>query len=340
MNSNPTAGNVNTLLSMRPATDPNGVNIDSIMPPGEHPHSRERQYRLYIPAGFDPSRPAPLLVVLHGCHQTHLDIQKMTGFDALADSRQFLVLYPYVTSYLGYRARECWGWWIKSHRTRGRGEVADIARIVTAVQKGFAVDTNRVYICGLSSGAAMAVNCLVAYSDRFAAGASVAGLAYGESASAVKSSTFAIPQYRSEKHLSDIMRRNLAGNTPPNLMIIHSDADRVVAEYATDGLERSWRQVAGLEHAEQWQLTGESCGAPWTLTGFSSHGQHRLLRLDIPGYAHGWLGGVEGEFSNPDAPHVSNLIWWYLDSARNLRDRKAANTAALEENETFEASGF
>lgn len=323
MNLNVTASNLSGLLT-RQATGPaTGTNVDSIMPAGLSPHSRERIYRLYVPKGHDPKKPSALIVVLHGCHQTHEDIQKIAGFDSLADSEQFLVLYPYVTSYLGYRARECWGWWIKAHRTRGRGEVEDIWRIVEQVEKDYSVDSSQRYVCGLSSGAAMAVNCLVAHPDRFAGGASVAGLAYGESPSAVKGSAFSIPRYHSLQRLCTTADRNLAGSAAPNLLIIHSNGDQVVSEYATDSLENSWKQVADLEaNAVEWQIDGETSGASWTLHGYTSEGQQRLVRLDTPGFPHGWLGGPEGQHSSPDAPYVSGLIWWHLNaSASRQRGR-------------------
>lgn len=316
VNLRPTPSNLSGLLAKRPIKPAQGISVDSRMPPGLHLYSRERIYRLYVPEGFDASKPAALLVVLHGCHQSHEDIQQIAGFDALADKEQFLVLYPYVTSYLGYRARECWGWWIKAHRTRGRGEVQDIWRIVEQVQQDYSVDASRRYICGLSSGAAMAVNCLVAHPDRFAGGASVAGLAYGESPSAVKTSTYTAPRYQSLQRLCATMSRNLSGAEPPNLLIIHSDGDQVVTEAATDNLERSWHQVAELgADASEWQLDGDACGVPWNLRGYTSRGQQRLVRLGTTGFPHGWLGGPEGQHSSPDAPYVAGLIWWHLNAS-------------------------
>lgn len=313
MNLKPTVDNLSRLLARHPSSRPQGMDVDSTMPPGLNPQSRERAYRLYVPKGHDASKPSALLVVLHGCHQTHEDIQKITGFDAIADREQFLVLYPYVTSYSGYRARECWGWWIKSHRTRGRGEAEDIWRIVDQVQQDYAVDPSRRYICGLSSGGAMAVNCLVAHPDRFAGGTSVAGLAYGESPSAVKGSAFSIPRYNSLQRLSSVTRKNLSGAAPPNLLIVHSDGDQVVSTKATDNLEESWKQVADLdEAANEWQIEGELADTPWQMHGFTQDKQHRLIRLNTHGFPHSWLGGPEGQHSSPDAPCISELIWWHL----------------------------
>ncbi len=324
MNLKPTANKLSSLLAKRPVSAAQGISVDSTMPPGFNLYSRERSYRLYIPKGYDASRPSALLVVLHGCHQTHEDIQKITDFDALADNAQCLVLYPYVTSYVGYRARQCWGWWIKAHRTRGRGEVEDIWRIVSQVQQDYNVDSSRRYICGLSSGAAMAINCLVAYPDKFAGGASVAGLAYGETPSAVKSSTFSIPRYYSLRRLRSVMRKNLAGRAPPNLLIIHSSSDQMVSEKATNNLEQSWIRVADLKSKSQrWQITGNANGAPWSLHGYACQGQQRLMRLRIPGFPHSWLGGPEGQHSSPEGPCISALIWWSLNlSADGERDRR------------------
>lgn len=321
MNVEPDANKLAGLLTGNPTEAPQGRNVDAVMPPGLNPHSRERAYRLYVPKGHDASKPSALLVVLHGCHQTHEDIQQIAGFDSLADNEQFLVLYPYVTSYSGYRARECWGWWIKSHRTRGRGEVEDIWRIMEQVQREYSVDFSRRYVCGLSSGGAMAVNCLVAHPDRFAGGASLAGLAYGESPSAVKGSAFAIPRYYSLNRLCATTRRNLLADTPPpNLLIIHSDGDRVVSETATDNLERSWHQVAELEdNAMEWRIEGEAAGVPWTLHGHTQDDQYRLMRFGTPGFPHGWLGGPEGPHSSPEAPCVSQLIWWHLNTSASRK---------------------
>ena len=314
----PTASKLSDMLNNRTASSPQGHNVDVTLPAGTNLYSRQRRYRVYVPKGYDASKPSALLVVLHGCHQSHEDIQKITGFDALADKEQFLVVYPYVTSYLGYRARQCWGWWIKAHRTRGRGEVEDIARVVEQVRQDYSVDSSRLYVCGLSSGGAMAVNCLVAHPDKYAGGASVAGLAYGETPSAVKSSTYAMQRYHSLQRLCAVMRSNLAGEEPPNLLIVHSDADEVVSENATNNLEQSWQRVAELdeERASKWQINGELQGVPWSLHGYASEDQQRLLRLNTSGFPHGWLGGPQGEHSSPNAPNVANLIWWHLiDSA-------------------------
>ena len=129
-----------------------------------------------------------------------------------------------------------------------------------------------------------------------------------------------MPRYHSLQRLCAVTNRNLAGAAPPNLLIIHSDGDQVVSEKATDNLEQSWREVAGLDTKDShWQIDGDAAGAPWALTGYTADNQPRLLRLETPGFPHGWLGGPEGQHSSPDAPCVSELIWWHLNASASRK---------------------
>ena len=51
----------------------------------------------------------PLVVVLHGCNQTHRDIMNDTRFNDLAEAEKFIVVYPFITSYDGLRYHQLLG---------------------------------------------------------------------------------------------------------------------------------------------------------------------------------------------------------------------------------------
>lgn len=153
------------------------------LPAGDHPGSRDRVYAVYSPTRA--ATPAPLLMALHGCRQTHEDVLRDWGLVAAADRHGFVLVVPHVTSYVEARNRGCWGFWLDQHRHQGRGEVEDLHRIARHVESRLAIDPARRYVVGLSSGGAMAVAAAVAHNEYWAAVASAAGLPYGEDAAAV-----------------------------------------------------------------------------------------------------------------------------------------------------------
>jgi len=120
-----------------------------------------------------------MIVMLHGCTQTPADFAAGTQMDQLADQKQFIVVYPQQTS--TYNQEDCWNWFDPADQSRGSGEPAIIAGIVQTVEHSTAqwtIDSHRVYVAGLSAGAAMAVLLGATYPDIFAAIGVQSGLEY------------------------------------------------------------------------------------------------------------------------------------------------------------------
>ena len=141
-------------------------------------HSGEAlPYRLFLPLGLDPARPAPLVVMLHGCNQDARDFAEATRMNALAAAEGFVVLYPEQQAH----PTGCWRWYEPSHQQRDRGEPAAIAGLVGRVsaRPDLAIDPQQVFVAGLSAGAAMAGILGATYPEVFAAAGLVAGLPYG-----------------------------------------------------------------------------------------------------------------------------------------------------------------
>jgi len=283
--------------------------------------SRDRHYRLFVPSSYHPDKPMPLVMVLHGCHQTHMDIEKITSFNQLAEREGFLVLYPFVTGYGGLRAKNCWGWWLASQIRAGAGEVEDLHQMLAEVQQLYAVDGKRIHVTGLSSGAGMAVALMVTHGRTIASGCSVAGVAYGESSQAVQLIRQISPHYKSVAGLVRGMEKQLPAIKPlVPIFIVHSRDDSVVNIKAAKNLRDSWAQCFGVSLQQKSNLqTGESGDSRWQHARYSStthSGSNKLrsgietLWLDGPG--HGWCGGQPGSFSFPDAINLSEHIWAFF----------------------------
>lgn len=90
--------------------------------------------------------------------------------DALADQKQFIVVYPEQNPLANPGL--CWNWFLEVNEFRGSGEAAVIAGITQTVEQTtshWTVDTHHVYVTGPSAGGAMSVIMGATYPDLFAA---------------------------------------------------------------------------------------------------------------------------------------------------------------------------
>src|SRR5262249_54571757 len=75
-----------------------------------YPGSRDRQYQVFVPSAYTGQSPVPMVMVLHGCNQTETNMINETRFKDLAERDNFIVVYPFISSFDPFppRAPNCW----------------------------------------------------------------------------------------------------------------------------------------------------------------------------------------------------------------------------------------
>jgi polyhydroxybutyrate depolymerase len=124
----------------------------------------QRQYLLYVPASYDPGRPTPLVISMHGAGGWPVQQRDISGWNAVADEHGFIVAYP---SGRGRRASRAW-------RLSGAQDARFISDLIDELEREYPIDPARIYANGLSAGGGMSFLLSCRLWERIAAIGSVA----------------------------------------------------------------------------------------------------------------------------------------------------------------------
>jgi len=291
----------------------------------------ERPYALHLPDRDVPAggKGRALVVLLHGCTQDADDVARGTRLPARAGERGWMVLLPEQPA--SSHPRKCWTWYDPGHQGRGAGEPSILAGMIEEVVRTHGGDPGRVYLAGVSAGAAMASLVAAAYPELIAGLALHSGLVYaaagsvGDALGAMQRGAASPEPHAERAHAAMGPRARVI----PTL-VLHGEADQVVAP------------INGAQAARQWFLTNAlSRGQPLdTTSGATDHVQgevggygvrrstyrakdgtplaHLVLVREL---GHAWSGGsAEGTFTSERGPDATMEV---LDFFSRLPQRPA-----------------
>jgi pimeloyl-ACP methyl ester carboxylesterase len=122
----------------------------------------EMPYTLFVPSTYDPLKPAPLVVDLHGLNITPLQQILFDGTTDFAERYGFIVLAP-----MGFNVSSWWGSRtgtpVATAAVKPGGDVRysttelaeiDAMTVLKSIRQQYAVDSDRIYLMGHSMGGA------------------------------------------------------------------------------------------------------------------------------------------------------------------------------------------
>jgi poly(hydroxyalkanoate) depolymerase family esterase len=274
-------------------------------------HAGSRDYKLYIPSGYR-GKPLPLIVMLHGCKQSPDDFAAGTRMNMLAEERTSFVAYPAQAASANYA--RCWNWFRPGHQQRDEGEPSLIAGITLQIMRDYAVDPRRVYVAGLSAGAAAAAVMGMAYADLYAAIGVHSGLTCG-AARDVFSAFAAMRRGKPANAPSRNTRDRQEGHIVPTI-VFHGDRDTTVHPCNGDQVIAESTPATGTDlHAkvEHGKVQG---GYAYDRTLYAdARGRTVLEHWVIQGAGHAWSGGsLDGSYTDPRGPDASReMLRFFLE---------------------------
>ncbi len=204
--------------------------------PGDHTRTlgmgeQKRTYLIHVPKGYDPKKPTPVVLALHGAAMNGPMMVWFSGLNTTADKSGFIVVYPSGTGTGPFLTWNAGGF--KGKVAEGKADdVAFVGKLLDDLGTVVKVDEKRVYACGMSNGGMMCYRLAAELSDRIAAVAPVAG-------------TIAIDESKPKR--------------PVPVLHFHGTKDSIVPFEMTKGKAPSFMKLKGVEDSIQTWVKLNGC---------------------------------------------------------------------------------
>lgn len=276
---------------------------------------RERDYLLHVPPNYDPSKPMPLVVVLHGLGQDADKISNLSEMSAKADREGFIVAYPNGTKWLG-KVRS----WDADNGVQLPGtdsnDVGFIKDMVGAIKNNLSIDNNRVYATGFSNGGMLAYKLASEMSDTFSA---VAVVSSGSSG-----------MERKPSEAVSIMSIHGTGD-----MVVPIDGREPGAGLSAIGMPkfqsfrdsfRTWSAYMGISEKPVVERDGDRVV---TARSVNSQTGAEVIAVAVKDGHHEWPGSERAKNKRPGSPEANypttDKIWEFFKS-HNKNDKNSVPT--------------
>jgi polyhydroxybutyrate depolymerase len=204
--------------------------------PGDHTRTllngdQKRAYLIHVPKEYDPKKPAPVILALHGAAMDGSMMVWFSGLNKKSDEAGFIVVYPSGTGVGPFRTWNAGGF--SGKMAEGKADdVAFIGKLLDDLGTVVKMDEKRVYACGMSNGGMMCYRLAAELSDRIAAIAPVAG-------------TIAIEESKPKR--------------PVPVIHFHGSKDEIVPFEMTKGKTPSFMKLKSVEDSVQTWVKLNGC---------------------------------------------------------------------------------
>jgi poly(hydroxyalkanoate) depolymerase family esterase len=290
-----------------------------------------RNFKLWMPTRLEKNHPSSLVLMLHGCTHDADDMAEISGINEVAERSGFIVVYPEQSRLANLM--KCWNWFHPKHQARDAGEPSILAAVVAQVCTTHNVDRDRVYVAGVSAGAAMASILAATYPDLFAAVAVFAGAEF-KAATSVSEGLAAMEKggpdpVRQGQLAFEAMREGLACKQRRRMpaIVFHGAADARVNPINAEQTIAQWNTTnarLAAEHLEKGLALIEKVFPGQVPSGYA-YQRHIYVEADgrllmekwiVQGLGHAWSGSPKpSKYGDPKGPNASAEIWRFFCEA-------------------------
>lgn len=283
-------------------------------------------FNVYVPSSYQPNTEVPLIVMLHGCSQTASDFATGTKMNQLAEEKNFIVLYPEMNPFAN--SSRCWNWFYTYNQTRGSGEPAIIAGMTDWVKNNYSIQSDKVFVAGLSAGAYMSTIMGATYPDVYSGiGVSAGGMykAATTSGGAINSMYYGSVYSPKTRGYNAFQQMGQNKKRMP-VIVFHGSSDSVVHPVNASQVVEQWAETNdyvddgssnnSIDFQYDEKINGSENGKSYSkYTYFDQTGNHLIEYYYVSNLDHAWSGGdSSGSYTDPNGPDTSRLMYDFFIS--------------------------
>ncbi len=136
---------------------------------------QKRRYLLYVPKSYQPLKPTPLVISIHGYAEWPAHQMQISRWNDLADQYGFIVVYPSGTGFPLHWSASGPAGASPGATSDSEKEVRFISDLIDRLEQQYNLDPSRIFANGLSIGGGMSFLLACRLSERINAIGSVAG---------------------------------------------------------------------------------------------------------------------------------------------------------------------
>lgn len=274
-------------------------------------------YFIYTPSATvrkPDTKGMPLVVMLHGCQQDAPLFAQGTQMNVVAQRNGFVVLYPQQSR--RNHITKCWRWH-DINDGPGMAEANTIMKIIRSTIMMHGLDPKKVYVAGLSAGAAMAGVLAASHPEQFTAVAMHSCPVLGRA-----HDTLTAVKVMQDMRLDD--DQALASYVAPlnpykqeqiPAMIIQGQRDNVVHQRNADELVKQFLYLNNLPMNSEGitQQYFPRSNKEYSQTIYRKANKRILEFIKVKRLDHAWAGGdYRLPFNSQYGPNSSQLIWEFF----------------------------
>ncbi|BDS11008.1 extracellular catalytic domain type 1 short-chain-length polyhydroxyalkanoate depolymerase [Aureispira anguillae] len=277
-----------------------------------------RTYLLHLPAGYTGLNPLPLVVAMHGGFGNAYSMQATSQLSLKADAENFVVVYPEGVKG-GFLNASSWnaGWCCGFASNTAVDDVGFIEVLLDSLSQQYAIDSNRIYVTGMSNGGFMTYRLACELSNRIAAIAPVAASMSISNCSPLRP----VPVINFHSYLdTHIPYSGGIGNGPSS----HYNLPQ-------DSVINTWAAINSCTVPQDTLVNNSNYTlVKWRACNCSSEIHHYATQDG----GHSWPGGPQTASGDPSSSAIdaTHLIWSFFQqhtlNCSNVTPIRTNNTAA------------